>query len=111
MSPEPLTVLLSATSPSASSSITTLSGRVLWMLSSSFQTLTPSTSILGAGAPFLGAGAELRVGHDDYVQWVTRGKGGFFSYSGSTKPFTSITAAATITSQKRILIWISRRLS
>ena len=48
-----------------------------------------SSSILGAGAPFLGAGAELRVGQDDYVQWVTRGKGGFFSYSGSTKPFTN----------------------
>ena len=48
-----------------------------------------SSAFIGAGAPFAGAGAELRVGRDDYVQWVTRGNFGFFSYSGSTKPFTN----------------------
>ena len=48
-----------------------------------------SSSFIGAGAPFAGVGLELRVGSDDYVQWVTRGSAGFFSYSGSTKPFTS----------------------
>ena len=48
-----------------------------------------SSSFIGAGAPFFGAGAELRVGPDDWVQWITRANGGFFSDSGSTKPFTS----------------------
>ena len=48
-----------------------------------------SSAFIGAGAPFAGLGLELRVGADDYVQWVTRASAGFFSYSGSTKPFTS----------------------
>ncbi|MBQ7667593.1 MAG: hypothetical protein IJS46_06330 [Kiritimatiellae bacterium] len=48
-----------------------------------------SSAFIGAGAPFAGLGLELRVGADDYVQWVTRASTGFFSYSGSTKPFTS----------------------
>ena len=48
-----------------------------------------SSAFIGAGAPFVGGGAELRVGRDDYVQWVTRATAGIFSYSGSTKPFTN----------------------
>ena len=48
-----------------------------------------SSSLIGAGAPKIGAGLELRVGPDDWIQWVTRAGAGFFSFSGSTKPFTS----------------------
>lgn len=48
-----------------------------------------SSAFIGAGAPFFGGGLELRVGPEDWVQWVTRGNGGVFSYSGSTKAFTS----------------------
>lgn len=48
-----------------------------------------SSSFIGAGAPMVGLGAELRVGPDDWVQWITRANIGYFSYDGSTKPFTS----------------------
>ena len=48
-----------------------------------------SASIVGAGAPEIGLGATLRVGSEDMVQWVTHASIGYFSYSGSTKPFTS----------------------
>lgn len=48
-----------------------------------------SSSFIGAGAPMVGAGLELRVGPEDWIQWVTRANAGFFSFSGSTKPFTS----------------------
>lgn len=48
-----------------------------------------SSSFVGAGAPMIGLGAEFRVGYDDYVQWVSRANLGYFTYSGSTKAFTS----------------------
>lgn len=48
-----------------------------------------SSSFIGAGAPMVGLGAELRLGPEDWVQWVFRANLGYFSYSGSTKPFTS----------------------
>ena len=48
-----------------------------------------SSSFIGAGAPMVGAGVEVRVGPEDWVQWVTRANLGLFSYSGSTKPFSS----------------------
>ncbi len=47
-----------------------------------------SSSLVGAGAPMLGAGLEFRVGRSDWVQWVTRLNAGFFKYDGSTKFFT-----------------------
>ena len=37
-----------------------------------------SSSLVGAGAPMLGAGLEFRVGRSDWVQWVTRLNAGFF---------------------------------
>ena len=48
-----------------------------------------SSSFIGAGAPMVGAGVEVRVGPEDWIQWVTRANLGLFSYSGSTKPFSS----------------------
>ena len=48
-----------------------------------------SSSFSGAGAPMAGLGGELRIGPEDWVQWVFRANLGYFSYSGSTKPFTS----------------------
>lgn len=48
-----------------------------------------SDSLIGAGAPMVGLGGELRLGPEDWVQWVFRANVGYFSYSGSTKPFTS----------------------
>ncbi len=48
-----------------------------------------SSSLVGAGAPMIGLGAELRVGDPGYVQWITRANAGFFTYDGGTKPFTS----------------------
>lgn len=48
-----------------------------------------SDSIVGAGAPMIGLGGELRLGPEDWIQWVFRANLGYFSYSGSTKFFTS----------------------
>ena len=48
-----------------------------------------SESLVGAGAPMIGLGGELRLGPEDWIQWVFRANLGYFSYSGSTKPFTS----------------------
>ena len=48
-----------------------------------------SESIIGAGAPMIGLGGELRIGAEDWIQWIFRANLGYFSYSGSTKPFTS----------------------
>ena len=48
-----------------------------------------SDSLVGAGAPMIGIGGELRLGPEDWIQWVFRANLGYFSYSGSTKPFTS----------------------
>ena len=48
-----------------------------------------SSSFIGVGAPKIGAGLELRVGPDDWIQWVMRANAGFFTFDGSTKPFTS----------------------
>lgn len=48
-----------------------------------------SSSLIGAGAPMVGAGLELRIGPDDGIQWITRAGAGYFTFSGSTKPFTS----------------------
>ena len=48
-----------------------------------------SDSFIGAGAPMVGLGGELRIGPEDWIQWVFRAGVGYFSYSGSTKPFTS----------------------
>ena len=47
-----------------------------------------SSSLVGAGAPMLGAGLAFRVGRNDWVQWITRLNAGFFSYDGSTRFFT-----------------------
>ncbi|MBR1835848.1 MAG: hypothetical protein IJ783_01035, partial [Kiritimatiellae bacterium] len=46
-----------------------------------------SSSFVGAGAPFAGASLEIRVGSEDWVQWVTRAGFGLFSYDGSTRQF------------------------
>ena len=48
-----------------------------------------SDSFIGAGAPMIGFGGELRLGAEDWIQWIFRANLGYFSYSGSTKPFTS----------------------
>ncbi len=48
-----------------------------------------SKSILGGGAPKIGAGAQFVKGRDGHTQWVSRADIGYFAYNGSTKPFTS----------------------
>ena len=48
-----------------------------------------SDSWIGAAAPRIGVGSELRIIYENDVEWVTRGGLGYFSYDGSTKPFTS----------------------
>ena len=48
-----------------------------------------SDSLIGAGAPMIGVGGELRLGPEDWIQWIFRANLGYFSYSGSTKFFTS----------------------
>ncbi len=48
-----------------------------------------SSGFVGAGAPKIGFGAELTVGADGGVQWISGFNLGYFSYSGSSKPFTS----------------------
>ena len=48
-----------------------------------------SDSFIGAGAPMIGLGGELRLGPEDWIQWIFRANLGYFSYSGSTKFFTS----------------------
>lgn len=48
-----------------------------------------SSSWIGAAAPMIGIGSEVRVVYENDVEWVTRGSLGVFSYDGSTKPFTS----------------------
>ena len=48
-----------------------------------------SSSWIGAAAPRIGLGGELRIIYENDVEWVTRGSLGYFSYDGSTKPFTS----------------------
>ena len=44
-------------------------------------------SFIGVPAPRIGAGAELRVGPDDWVQWVFRAGFGYFAYDGGTGVF------------------------
>ena len=44
-------------------------------------------SFVGVPAPRIGAGAELRVGPDDWVQWVFRAGFGYFAYDGGTGVF------------------------
>ena len=48
-----------------------------------------SSSWIGAAAPRIGLGGELRIVYENDVEWVSRGSLGYFSYDGSTKPFTS----------------------
>ena len=48
-----------------------------------------SSSFIGAAAPRIGVGGELRIIYENDVEWVSRGGLGYFSYDGSTKPFTS----------------------
>ena len=48
-----------------------------------------SESLVGAGAPMIGLGGELRLGPEDWIQWIFRANLGYFSYSGSTRLFTS----------------------
>ncbi len=48
-----------------------------------------SESFLGGGAPKIGLGATFVKGRDGNVQWVSHADIGYFSYDGSTKPFTS----------------------
>lgn len=48
-----------------------------------------SSGFIGAGAPKIGLGAELTVGADGGVQWISKFNLGYFSYDGSSKPFTS----------------------
>ena len=52
-----------------------------------------SSSLVGAGAPMVGVGGELRVGPDDWVQWVTHASLGYFAYDGDTKLFTGSSRA------------------
>ena len=48
-----------------------------------------SESFIGGGAPKIGAGATFVKGCDGDPQWVSHVDIGYFSYDGSTKPFTS----------------------
>lgn len=48
-----------------------------------------SSSIIGGGAPKIGLGGTFTSGRDGERQWITHADIGYFSYSGSTKPFTS----------------------
>ena len=48
-----------------------------------------SSSWIGAAAPMIGLGGEVRIIYENDVEWVSRGGLGMFAYSGSTKPFTS----------------------
>jgi hypothetical protein len=48
-----------------------------------------SKSFLGGGAPKIGLGATFVKGRDNELQWVSHVDLGYFSYDGSTKPFTS----------------------
>lgn len=48
-----------------------------------------SSSIVGGGAPKIGLGGTFTVGKDGNTQWITHADIGYFSYDGSTKPFTS----------------------
>ncbi len=48
-----------------------------------------SKSFIGGGAPKIGLGATFVKGRDGDVQWVSHADLGYFTYDGSTKPFTS----------------------
>ena len=48
-----------------------------------------SESFIGGGAPKIGLGATFVKGRDGDPQWVSHANVGYFSYDGSTKPFTS----------------------
>lgn len=48
-----------------------------------------SKSLVGAGAPMIGASGELRVGPANQRQWISRLGVGYFAYDGSSTPFTS----------------------
>lgn len=48
-----------------------------------------SKSLVGAGAPMIGCGGELRIGPANGRQWISRLSLGYFAYDGSSSPFTS----------------------
>ena len=47
------------------------------------------SSVVGAGAPKIGIGADLRLGPDDGFQFIFHGDIGYFAYDGGTKFLTS----------------------
>jgi hypothetical protein len=48
-----------------------------------------SVKFIGGGAPKIGIGATFVKGRDGEPQWVSHADIGYFTYDGSTKPFTS----------------------